>query len=121
MPPEVSGADSGEGVRALTCDAGALKQDFGNCPRQPAAATGSDVNAAAQSHPSTRAGGKYDVSSKQTLSNDSSEDPKQDFRDFLDFSDFLDFCSPRKSQWAKNDATGCKINFHTSGFHIGIF
>ena len=42
VPPEVPGADSG-GVRALKCDAGALKQDFGNCPRQPAAARRSPV------------------------------------------------------------------------------
>ena len=37
--------------------------------RQPPAATGSDVNPAAQSHPSSRAGGEDYVSSKQTPSN----------------------------------------------------
>ena len=34
------------------------------------AARGSDVNPAARSHPSSRAGGQDDVSSKQTPSND---------------------------------------------------
>ena len=50
------------GVRALKCDAGALKQDFGNCSRQPADGDYVVAWTAVQDHPTTRAGGQDDVS-----------------------------------------------------------
>ena len=46
-----------------------VREFFTGSHRQPAAASGSDVNPAAQSHPSSRAGGQDYVSSKQTPSN----------------------------------------------------
>ena len=39
----------------------------------------------------------------------------------IGFFGFVGFMSPMKSQYVKNDATGCRINFHTSGFSIGNF
>ena len=48
---------------------GAVSEFISCSPPQPAAASGSDVRPAAQTYPSTRAGGQDDVSSEQTPSN----------------------------------------------------